>query len=49
MDKELRRESRRLKMDFETLKSVAQELKARGLTPAFDKEAESRFSLTITK
>jgi len=35
--------------DAESLKSVAQELKARGIKPLFEKEADNRFVLTITK
>lgn len=35
--------------DTDSLKSVAQELKARGIQPSFEKEAENRFVLTITK
>ena len=35
--------------DAESLKSVAQELKARGIKPWFEKEAENRFVLTVTK
>ncbi|MBI2832475.1 MAG: pyridoxal-phosphate dependent enzyme, partial [Chloroflexi bacterium] len=33
----------------ESLKSVAQELKARGIKPSFEQEGENRFALTITK
>ena len=35
--------------DIDTLKSVTQELKTRGLKPGFEKESENRFVLTITK
>lgn len=35
--------------DRDSLKSVAQELKARGIKPDFEQEGESRFTLTITK
>ncbi len=35
--------------DSDSLKSVAQELKARGIKPAFEQENENRFVLTITK
>ncbi len=35
--------------DRDSLKSVAQELKTRGLKPGFEKEDETRFILTITK
>ena len=35
--------------DTDSLKSVAQELKTRGLKPGFEQEGESRFILTITK
>jgi len=35
--------------DAESLKSVAQELKARDIKPWFEKQAENRFVLTITK
>ncbi len=35
--------------DTDSLKSVAQELKARGIKPAFEQEGENRFILTITK
>ena len=35
--------------DTDSLKSVAQELKARGIQPGFEKEGENRFILTITK
>ncbi|MBI4284254.1 MAG: sulfurtransferase TusA family protein [Chloroflexi bacterium] len=35
--------------DSDSLKSVAQELKARGLKPDFKQEADNRFILTITK
>ena len=35
--------------DSDSLKSVAQELKARGIKPDFKQEAENRFVLTITK
>ena len=35
--------------DTDSLKSVAQELKARGIKPAFKQEGESRFVLTIIK
>ncbi len=35
--------------DTDSLKSVAQELKTRGIKPGFKKEGESRFILTITK
>ncbi len=35
--------------DSESLKSVAQELKTRGITPVFKQESESKFTLTIIK
>jgi len=35
--------------DTESLKSVVQELKARGIKPWFDKEADNSFVLSITK
>ncbi len=35
--------------DSDSLKSVAQELKARGIKPDFEQEGESRFILTITR
>ena len=35
--------------DSNSLKSVAQELKSRGIKPAFEQASESRFVLTITK
>ena len=35
--------------DTDSLKSVAQELKTRGIKPGFEQEAENRFILTITK
>ncbi len=35
--------------DSDSLKSVVQELKTRGIRPAFKKEGENRFVLTITK
>ena len=35
--------------DTDSLKSVAQELKTRGIKPGFEQEDESRFILTITK
>ena len=35
--------------DADSLKSVAQELKAKGLRPDFEVDGESRFVLTITK
>ncbi len=35
--------------DTDSLKSVAQELKTRGLKPGFEQEGESRFILTITR
>jgi TusA-related sulfurtransferase len=35
--------------DRESLKSVVQELKTRGLKPAFDQEGDNRFVLTIAK
>ena len=35
--------------DRDSLKSVAQELKTRGIKPGFEQEDESRFILTITK
>jgi cysteine synthase A/cysteine synthase B len=35
--------------DRDSLKSVAQELKTRGLKPAFDQEGDNRFVLTIAK
>ena len=35
--------------DAESLKSVAQELKTRGMKPDFKKKGDNRFELTITK
>ncbi|MFC2018607.1 pyridoxal-phosphate dependent enzyme [Chloroflexota bacterium] len=35
--------------DADSLKSVAQELKARGIKPGFEQEGENRFVLTISK
>ncbi len=35
--------------DTDSLKSVAQDLKTRGIKPAFEQEGENRFILTITK
>jgi TusA-related sulfurtransferase len=35
--------------DSDSLKSVAQELKTRGIKPGFEQEGENRFILTITK
>ena len=35
--------------DTDSLKSVAQELKTRGIQPSFKQEAENRFVVTITK
>jgi len=35
--------------DTESLKSVAQELKTRGIKPDFKQDGKSRFILTITK
>ena len=35
--------------DADSLKSVAQELKTRGIKPAFAQEGENRFILTITR
>ena len=35
--------------DRDSLKSVAQELKIRGIKPSFEQEGENRFILTITK
>ncbi|MFQ6089768.1 MAG: sulfurtransferase TusA family protein, partial [Candidatus Methanofastidiosia archaeon] len=35
--------------DIDSLKSVVQELKTRGLKPRFEQEAENRFLLKITK
>ncbi len=35
--------------DTDSLKSVAQELKARGIKPAFKQDGENRFILTITR
>ena len=35
--------------DSESLKSVAQELKTRGIRPAFEQQGENRFVLTFTK
>ena len=35
--------------DRDSLKSVAQELKTRGIKPDFKQEGENRFILTITK
>ncbi len=34
--------------DRDSLKSVAQEVKARGIKPDFEQDGESRFILTIT-
>ncbi len=35
--------------DRDSLKSVAQELKTRGIKPSFEQEGEDRFVLAITK
>jgi TusA-related sulfurtransferase len=35
--------------DAESLKSVAQELQARGIKPAFEQRPQGRFVLTVTK
>ncbi len=35
--------------DTESLKSVVQELKARGIKPQFERPEENRFVLTITR
>ena len=35
--------------DADSLKSVAQELKTRGIKPAFKQDGENRFVLTITR
>ena len=35
--------------DTDSLKSVAQELKVRGIKPAFKQDGENRFILTITR
>ncbi len=35
--------------DADSLKSVAQELKARGIKPVFKQDGENRFILTITR
>ncbi|KTB49297.1 hypothetical protein DEALK_02100 [Dehalogenimonas alkenigignens] len=35
--------------DGESLKSVAQELKVRGIKPEFEKESETRFVLTVVR
>lgn len=35
--------------DTDSLKSVAQELKTRGIRPSFERQGENRFALTITK
>ncbi|MEE9398917.1 MAG: sulfurtransferase TusA family protein [Dehalococcoidales bacterium] len=35
--------------DTESLKSVAQELKSRGIKPGFERSAENKFVLTITR
>ncbi len=35
--------------DTDSLKSVAQELKVRGIKPVFKQESENRFVLTITR
>ena len=35
--------------DNDSLKSVAQELKTRGIKPGFEQETESRFVFTINK
>ena len=35
--------------DTDSLKSVAQELKTRGIQPSFKQESENKFILTITK
>ena len=34
--------------DADSLKSVVQELKTRGIRPGYEQEGESRFALTIT-
>ncbi len=46
------RENERIRIilgDSESLKSVAQELKTRGIKPTFEQKSENRFVLTITK
>ncbi len=35
--------------DTDSLKSVAQELKTRGIKPAFEQDGENRYILTFTK
>ena len=35
--------------DAESLKSVAQELKTKGIQPTFKQESDSRFILTVTR
>ena len=35
--------------DIDSFKSVAQELKTRGIKPGFEQEGENRYVLTITK
>ncbi len=35
--------------DTDSLRSVVQELKARGIKPGFEQQGENRFILTITK
>jgi TusA-related sulfurtransferase len=35
--------------DTNSLKSVVQELKTRGIKPAFEQESENRFVLTVSK
>ena len=35
--------------DVDSLKSVAQELRTRGIKPSFEQEGEGRFILTITR
>ena len=35
--------------DGESLKSVAQELRARGIKPEFEKQSEARFVLTVVR
>lgn len=35
--------------DTDSLKSVAQELRSRGIKPGFEQESESKFVLTLTR
>ena len=35
--------------DADSLKSVVQELKTRGIRPGYEQEGENRFALTITR